>query len=293
MWPWVIAAGFWTALAPLAAHATEDGASSYPQGPDFHLSGVLPPPGDYGGSTFNVYYADRFNDSAGDKASPADFEFLALADILGYVHVTDVTFLGGQWAQRVFAPLVYLQARAGGDTRTNAGLGNVSLGPLTLGWHAGNWHWLASPNVLAPVPGWRAGGLNVGQGYWSFSPMAAVTYWDPDWAHASLKLMYDFNLENTASDYHSGDEFHFDFEAGRQLGPLSLGVSGYYHHQTTDDFLRGVRVGDGNRGRAFAAGPTLRYEFSTLELEGAWQHEFIAENRPQGEKLWLRVHFAF
>lgn len=287
----VAAIGLCLALTTMRAYATENGGSSYPQGPEYHLSGVLPPPGDYFGDTANVYTADHANDSHG-PVTPPDFQFTVIGNIFGYAHVTDQKIFDADWAVRIIAPVLYIHLRSAGNKSTRFGVSNVTLEPVLLGWHSGNWHWMFSPDIYTPDFSWKKNTLNVGQGYWTVSPMFAISYWDPESLNASLKLMYDYDFTNPESHYHSGQEFHFDYEAGWWFGKINIGPSGYFDQQTTDDMLHGARVGDGNRGMAFAGGPTIRYDVGAVELEGAWQHEFITENRIQGEKFWLRVHFA-
>lgn len=289
-----LAAGLVLAALTQPARATEQGASIYPQGPDFHLPAVLPPPGTYGGNTLNYYTADRFNDSDGNSVGGPDFHFRAIVNSLRVIHVTGVTVLGANLGMHTIVPLAHLQLESGGQTQRVFGLSNVVLSPVMLGWHDDDWHWLAELDVITPDFYWKPNSLNAGQGYWAVEPVFAVTHWDPTGGpRGSIKLMYDFNFTNPKSDYQSGQEFHLDFEGGWGFGRLEAGASGYYYAQTTDDVSSGVTVGDGNRGMAVAAGPMLRYAFDHFEIEGTWQHEFRTENRTQGDKIWLRVHFAF
>jgi hypothetical protein len=106
--------------------------------------------------------------------------------------------------------------------------------------------------------------------------------------------MYDFNFENSDTRYRSGQEFHVDYYAGWHWGNLSFGVNGYVYQQVTDDKANGIRVGsDGNRGRVLAFGPLLRYDIGHMPIVLSWQHETWVQNRPEGDKLWLKVIIPF
>ncbi|WP_030539244.1 transporter, partial [Sphingobium sp. DC-2] len=56
----------------------------------------------------------------------------------------------------------------------------------------------------------------------------------------------------------------------------------------------GIRVGnDGFRGEVLALGPVVRTTFGKVPLTFQWQHEFMAHNRPQGDKFWIKSVFRF
>ena len=71
---------------------------------------------------------------------------------------------------------------------------------------------------------------------------------------------------------------------------FQLGVNGYAFTQWTDNSLKGNRVGNGNRGRAFSVGPQIRYDIGHGGLLVKWQHELGAENRFADDRFW--VEFA-
>jgi len=106
--------------------------------------------------------------------------------------------------------------------------------------------------------------------------------------------MYDFNEKNDDTNYKSGQVFHADYAAGWNAGPLTAGIGGYVLRQTTDDRVGGMRVGsDGFRGRVFAVGPELKYNFDPIQVWFQYQREFSARNRPQGDNFWLKTVIRF
>ena len=276
-----------------AARATETGGGAYPNGAESIGVAQLPPPGTYLLGYSNYYAADRLNDGNGDSAVP-DFSVDAFANIARFVHVTDKKILGATFAVQAFVPVVDLTVHAAGARQHKFGLGDMIVNPFILGWNAGEVNIIATMDTFVPTGRYRKGDLaNIGRNYWTFEPVLAVTY-AKGGPELSAKLMYDFNTKNKATDYHSGQEFHADVAAAYNFNPLTVGVTAYYYKQTTDDKVGGLRVGpDGNRGEAFAAGPVIRYQLGHVPITAQWQHEFHAENRPQGDKFWIKAAFRF
>lgn len=279
------------ALVAAPAHAGENGGSSYPHGAENWASGALPPPGDYLLEYANLYTADRLNDGDGNSAVPG-FSADAYAVVNRYVHVTDKKILGANYAFHVVVPVVDLTVEAAGMRSHDTSVGDIVVDPLILGWHFGDVHVTTGLEITIPTGDYNKAKLaNVGRNYWTVQPVVAVSYLSKDGIDASAKIMYDINTRNDATDYRSGNEFHVDYTLGKTFkNGLGIGVAGYYLNQTNDDRQDGLRVGpDGNRGKAFAIGPTVKYQIGKTLLIGAWQHETSAENRPKGDKFWLRL----
>lgn len=281
--------------AASAAHATESGGGAYPNGAESVAVAQLPPPGTYLLAYSTYYAADRFNNADGDSIVP-DFSVDAFANIARVVHVTDHEILGATVAMQAFLPIVDLTVHAAGARQHKFGVGDIIVNPLILGWRNGNLNVVATVDTYVPTGRYSKNDLaNIGRNYWTFEPVLAMTYADPKGGpEFSAKLMYDFNTRNSATDYKSGQEFHADMAAAYNFNPLTVGITAYYYKQTTHDRQNGVRVGlDGNRGEAFAAGPLIRYQLGKVPITAQWQHEFHAENRPQGDKFWLKAAFRF
>jgi hypothetical protein len=90
----------------------------------------------------------------------------------------------------------------------------------------------------------------------------AFTYIEP-----TSKLQFNgtfgfgFAFENKATDYDSGDEFHFEWAVGKDFGNgLVLAVVGYDYRQLSDDTGAGaLAIVDGFKGEKDAIGPGLTY----------------------------------
>lgn len=276
-------------VVPLAG-ATEGGGSSYPMGVENYLSGALPPPGWYAQVYAQHYAADDLIDNDG-HALPVDFRLRANVIAPRLVWVTDKTVLGGNLAAQAIVPLVDLEVAVNGNRDENRGVGDVIFGPA-LGYHySDRFHAVYALDIFAPTGSYERDALaNLGRNYWALEPVAAFTYMDPSGLNADLKLMYDFNAENPDTSYRSGQEFHGDFALGWGTGNGWVwGVGGYFYRQVTDDRLDGERV-EGNKGRAFALGPSIKYTSRDgWFLTAKWQRESGVRNRPEGAAYWLKL----
>lgn len=281
--------------SPGAVHASEGGGSAYAHGAEGLDIAVLPPPGTYLLNYAQYYTAGRVNDGNGNSVVP-DFSVHVFAEIPRFVHVTNARLFGATLAMQVFVPVVDMKIRAGGVRDHKFGLGDIIVSPIILGWNANNWHFVATVDTFIPTGRYNRNDLaNLGRNHWTFEPVFAVSYKNPAGGpEVSAKFMYDFNTRNSATSYRSGEEFHIDAGASWNFDPLTVGVVGYYYKQTTADKQYGLRVGpDGNKGEAFALGPAVRMMVGNIPITAQWQHEFVAENRSQGDKFWIKMALRF
>jgi hypothetical protein len=192
-------------------------------------------------------------------------------------------------------PFVDLKVDVNGQSQHKKGLGDIIFGPA-LGFHySDKLHSVFALDFIAPTGEYDRGDLaNIGRNYWTVEPVLAISHVDPAGLNASVKLMYDFNLENSATDYRSGQEFHFDYAVGWGLGNgWVLGVGGYYYRQTTDDRQHGERIDD-NKGRAFSIGPSIMYSNKDgWFLTAKWEQETQVRNRAEGDAYWLKLTVPF
>ena len=280
-------------LTATAAQATEGGGSSYPMGAENFLMGALPPPGVYPLLYANHYAADEFRDGQGNRL-PIDFRLRANVLAPRLLWVTEQTLWGGQLAFAGLFPLVDLDVTVNGQRDSAQGLGDIDLTMALAYHHSANLHSAFGIDVFAPSGSFDAHRLaNIGRNYWTVQGVYAASHVDPGGLNWDLKLMYDYNFENRDTDYKSGQELHVDYALGYGVHPnWVVGIGGYAYRQVTDDKLNGVDIG--NRGRAFAIGPSVKWDngrgaFVTLKYE----REFHVQNRPQGDSVWLKASLPF
>ena len=294
------AAGLATAfsLTP-PAMATEGGGGHYPNGAEDFMVGALPPPGTYFLDYLSWYSASSFRGDSGDRLF-TQFDLNVVANTLRLIHVSKFQVLGASWAAHVFVPLVNVGVSRriappfARETDSRFGVGDLIIDPFILGWHGKHWHLTTGLDIYVPTGEFNADNLaNIGRNYWTFEPIFAFTYLSDGGLEVSAKFMYDFNTENRATNYQSGQEFHLDYTVGYHTGPWSLGIGGYYYQQTTDDELYGYSVMDGFRGRVLAVGPQVKYDYRNMAFTLKYQAETGVENRPQGNTLWFKFLYAF
>ncbi len=277
------------------ALATEGGGGAYPNGAEDFMSGALPPPGTYFLNYLNYYRATSFKDQNGDDRMPK-FDLDVVANVFRLIEVTQYRILGASWAMHLLVPLVYMDADATPGKDNRSGLGDITVDPFILGWHFKNFHMLTGLDIIIPTGDYDKNRLtNTSRNYWTFEPVFALTYLGDSGVEVSGKFMYDFNLKNTDTEYTSGQEFHVDYTLGYHVDKnLTLGVGGYYYHQTTDDEQYGTKVGsDGFRGRVIGMGPQASYNYKNMAFTLKWQKEFDVRNRPQGDNFFFKFMYAF
>lgn len=286
-----------TALTAVSAGATEGGGGMYPNGAEGVMAGALPPPGFYYLNYLTHYSADRLNDKDGNRI-PVDFHVNATANVFRFLYMTETQVAGGNLGFYAIAPLVHLSGTltpAPGITiaRTKSGLGDISVGSL-VAWHSKNWHAAAGLDISAPTGQYdKAQTFNLGRNYWTIQPILAGTLLSDNGLELSAKVMYDFNTENTDTKYTSGQEFHFDYATAYHLGPWTMGATGYFYKQVSNDHGGTAALNDGNKGQVFAAGPTIKYDYKNMSLELKYQKEMLVQNRSEGDKYWLKLIWAF
>ena len=103
------------------------------------------------------------------------------------------------------------------------------------------------------------------------------------------------NAPNTATNYQSGAELHFEWAVNQHFPfGLAAGVGGYFYQQVTDDHGSGDQFG-AFRGRVAAVGPLLSYALKAgaqeVDFSARWFHEFDVENRLRGDSIFASLAF--
>lgn len=291
------AAGLATFLlgAAFGAHATEGGTSLYPNGTESFMVGALPPPGVYGMVYGNHYEAKQVNDNSGNNLNIPGFKVQAdaVAGRLAWIPGTKVA--GGDLVTHLIIPVINLSVTTPGGSQSKSGVGDITTGVGVGFHHSPNVHSVVAVDFFLPTGAYNKTDIaNLGKNHLGADAVYAISYIDPTGFNGDVKFGYLLNAKNTATDYTSGDEFHFDYTAGWGIGNgWTLGVGGYYYQQVTDDVQAGNTVAN-NRGSAFALGPIVKYDsgkgwFGTLKVE----NETNVKSRAQGSSIWFKAAFPF
>jgi hypothetical protein len=316
----VLSLCFAVALSAGPVLAGEGYGNHYAGGNEDFMAGALPPAGT---SVFINYLVDyNSNTLRGDNGSKqglgpfqspkVDFNLNVLVNAMRYVKVTNIKLLGGDFLYHVIVPVGYQKVSMSADpvvdlgSQSKYGLGDIVAG-VGIAWHpCKTFHHVAVIETTAPTGAYDKNDLsNLGRNYWSFNPVWAFTYLgDKDTPlpgfEMSAKLMYYFNTINTATSYTSGQEFIVDYLVGQHVGNWGFGVNGSYLYQTTNDKQYGHTAYDpftgaqtGVQGTYFSVGPAISYNIPHGCLTFKYQRDVYAENRPEGDKFWLKWVYAF
>lgn len=283
------------AIGVPAVHASENGGTSYPPGASIYLAGIAPPPGEYMVVVPNYYTADQINDDHGNRLPvpvQVDAESVTLRGFL----VTPKQIFGGTYSAQILLPFVHLRSRVGNSISSRSGFADPGISPVLINWRLSDkWSAVVGLDVYIPLGQYQKGAaLNIGRNVWSFQPTAGLAYIDPHGLQVQVSPRFGFNTINTATGYHSGSDFTFDYAAGYNLGKLRLGLSGYVYKQWQADKQHGQLVGtDGNKGEAIAVGPTISYVLGPVQATLAAQREVEARNRTKGTNVWMQIGFRF
>lgn len=277
-----------------AGWATEGGGGMYPNGNENYLTGALPPPGFYVLGYPSSYSADSLRDNNGDEL-PVDFKLRVNAVAPRFIWVSDLPLAGGQLAMHAITPLVEVDATVNGQSQRKRELGDIVLGGGAAYHVSDKLHYYAGLDINAPTGQFDKNDLvNIGRNYWNVEPLLAVSYVQPRGINADVKLMYDYNWKNKDTDYRSGQELHADYALGWGFGNgWVAGVGGYAYRQVTDDTGPNVAA-HGNRGKAFAIGPSIKYDNGKgYFVTAKWQRESGVTNRARGSEFKLRMTLPF
>lgn len=266
------------------------------------MAGFLPPPGTYVQDLKYYYTADasvslEFGGLVVSGGISADVFY----DIPVGLWVAPRKVLGGNFALSLMVPVGWKDVSSGA---TLTGPGFSITGPgrqdddfafgdpvpgATLGWHDGNWHWNVGLLVNTPIGYWKKGNLsNIGFNRWAFDTSAAVTWLDPARGlEISGAAGFTFNVENPATDYKTGTEFHLEWALVQNFSKsFGIGIAGFHYQQITGDSGAGAALGD-FEGRVTALGPVVNYNFNWRQIPIStgfrYFRDFNVKNRLQGD----------
>jgi len=291
----ILFAGCACLIIPSSASAVEYALGTYGLGSSAFGAGVTPPPGTYVTEAVSWYTARvgttiTFGDDTLNAGALAKF-FIEATNLL---YVPQRKVFGGTMGLSLTIPVAHVDYEAtlagplGGSRSVEGwGIGDV-VSRFQLGWQDGGFSHLIYVQAVAPTGHWEQG----------FSPITGYyrpgvdTGWSFTWTDSTKKLQlngtvgFTFNVENTATNYQSGDEFHFEWAAGLEFAPgLMIGVVGYDYRQVTNDSGSGDHLGP-FKGRVDAVGPGLIYTTligqTPLVLNVRHYMEFDGHNHFQG-----------
>lgn len=170
---------------------------------------------------------------------------------------------------------------------------------FALKWNAGVNNYMTYITGDIPVGMYDSMRLaNLGIGHGAIDAGGGYTYFNPQTGHEfSGVLGFTYNFINTATQYQSGVDMHFDWGASQFLTKQwQVGLVGYVYKEIGCDSGSGDRVGC-FQSQVVGVGPQIGYIFPIGDkLQGYLNFkaygEFAAENRPSGWNTWVTFNIS-
>jgi len=323
-----IAKALWTAAVVVlcgglatSACAEEGGSGHYGVGSMASFIDVLPGvPGAWGVANFVTYYdgnAGKTKTLLNGGQIVLGMHAQAWVDTPLALHETKAKLLGGDYGFGIGIPIIKLEVEGtvtAPDGRTYeehdsaTGLGDIVVYPLMIVWKKNDLKYVAQFGVYAPTGAYEEGRLaNLGKNYWTFEPAAAVSWLSSKiGTEVTAYAGFDFNTRNNATDYLSGNSFHFDGTVAQHLplgknSVIGVGANIFYFRQiTADDYpipenLPGPlreKLG-GFEGRVDGVGPEISFITKAgnvnVAAELKWLPDSDVEHRVKGDTVWLKI----
>ena len=139
-----------------------------------------------------------------------------------------------------------------------------------LKWNAGVNNYMTYITGDIPVGAYQSTRLsNIGIGHGAIDAGGGYTYFNPQTGHEfSGVLGFTYNFKNTATQYQSGVDLHFDWGASQFLSKqVMVGLVGYIYKELGCDSGSGDRVGC-FQSQVFGIGPQIGFLFPVGDMQG-------------------------
>lgn len=286
-------------LISTQVYAVENGVVAFPVGVHSVLNGLTTQPGENRVYNYTAFAsANRINDSDGNKV-PVKFKAQIAIEALRLDHGWETRLADFTLSSGIVATILNTSITVGNQESNKFGMGNFTIKPIIFGLvnESGTLHQVFSPlDLVIPTGSYDKDRLaNPGFHYYSWQPSYGYTWFPSTNIEVSGTVSAAINSKNKETDYKSGATVHLEQMIGYSISPtIQLGLQGYYYDQLSDDKLDGQVFLNGNRSRAAAIGPQIRYSpkpGAAMALK--YQRDVIAENQSQGGKLWFQFSFPF
>lgn len=107
--------------------------------------------------------------------------------------------------------------------------------------------------------------ISAGSNIWDVAPTVGFTYTTPpilaEGTEVSVRLFWNNYWENPETRYLMGDIINIDFAVTERIGPLQIGLAGFFATQIEDDKLFGVQAPpDGRQAEVLGLGGVAVYD---------------------------------
>lgn len=284
-------------LAAPALRAQQSG--HYLQGITGLDNGTALPPGFY---VSYVPYLNLINSIKGpDGGTLADTGLNVVVHNMVLQATLPVKFLGAYYGFSATIPVV--NTRFEGDafapSAQNAGLSDVFIAPIVLGWYEGRATYMVDFGLYAPTGSFNSSAtLNPGLGFWEQQLQAGVSYsFDQKklW-NASLLSTWEFNDGKQRRNLKPGPMATFEYSFGRRFlhDSINVGAAGFAYQKLSPDTGSAVPPPvKGNLDRAFGLGPEFKYvSFKHhLAFDVRYEPQFGVRSRTSGNIVVISLSY--
>src|SRR5271167_1563006 len=241
-----------------------------------------------------------------DSARNAVPDAAAVNSISGLTHIAWLSpkkFLGGWYGVEVVLAAAHVNAGAQGEA---GGLGPATVSPFILQWPEHRVLGMAidqRADVDFDLPTGqysRTSAVNIGANTFTVHPYYAITAFPAKRIETSWRVHYLWNSTNDSPPFttgaqstQAGQAIHFNATTAYNFGKhLWIGPNAYYLRQITDGRVNGVPLRNSPE-QVGAIGPGMVWNSGKWFFYANGYHELGVKNRPEGDKLVLRVEKIF
>jgi len=294
-------------ISAVSVQAAEGGYSNYIPGTYGDFAAAVEPPSKFTLRNDIYQYQADGGKSARSGLIEADADLEINMNLLTLLYKPDVEVFGAHYGFGALVTIVDLDIDAGirlGGLSVRrqddvVGLGDITLIPGILFWNSGNYHFTLAEYIVTPTANYDSDDLaNAGLNYWTFDTNVAATYLNTETGQDySINIGYIYNTENSDTDYQTGQELHIDYMINQFLSEAwAIGIQGYYLKQVTGDSGDGATLGD-FKAEATGIGPAVLWDTKFgdqgVSFIAKWIHEFHADNRMEGDHVFLSFAMGF
>jgi hypothetical protein len=232
--------------------------------------------------------------------------YAVAASVNGVSGLTHVAWLSGARIFRAWygVEVVGVVARIDVDTARAAGLAGLTVSPLILQWGETKIGRLRVQQRVAfdfdlPAGEYRRdSSVSLSSHVFAVHPYYAITAYPSKHLETSWRVHYLWNSANDTPPLatgtrstQAGQAVHFNATVGYRLPHgLWVGANGYFLKQITAPQIDGTPLRDSPE-QVEAIGPGVMWDLKRFVLYANAYHELGAENRPEGNKVVLRIEW--
>jgi hypothetical protein len=217
--------------------------------------------------------------------------------------LTHKRILGGWYGTEVVAAAAHVNAGSAGQA---GGLGALTVSPFILQWSEQKIGKIPIDQRVVfdfdlPVGAYtRSSAVNIGANTFTVHPYYAITVFPAKRIETSWRVHYLWNSVNDSPPFASGAQstqagqaIHFNATTAYNVGKhLWIGPNAYYLRQITDGRMNGLPLRNSPE-QVGAIGPGMVWNSGKWFFYANGYHELGAKNRPEGNKLVLRIEKTF